>query len=68
LLSTLSRAAEWPEVEKQISKVVSILVTYEDDWALLQRSALFILSALYTLQVRILCMCACLFVWVGVRV
>ena len=42
-------------MEKQISKVVSILVTYEDDWALLQRSALFILSALYTLQVGTVC-------------
>lgn len=57
LLSTLARASDWPEVEKQISKVVSILVTYEDDWALLQRSALFILTALYTLQVKTLTQC-----------
>jgi transcription termination factor NusB len=57
LLSTLQRAADWPEVEKQISKVISILVTYEDDWALLQRSALIILTALYTLQVKTLTQC-----------
>eukprot|EP01034_Spumella_vulgaris_P030259 gene30259-37440_t len=47
LLSTLERADGWPEVELQISKVISVLVTYEDDWALLQRSAYAILSALY---------------------
>jgi hypothetical protein len=47
LLSTLARADGWPEVELQISKVISVLVTYEDDWALLQRSAYVILSALY---------------------
>ncbi|KAJ1444151.1 hypothetical protein B484DRAFT_388927, partial [Ochromonadaceae sp. CCMP2298] len=52
LLSTLARAGEWPEVEKQITKIVSVLVTYEEDWALLQRSATFILTALYTLQVK----------------
>lgn len=32
-------------------------MTYEDDWALLQRSALFILTALYTLQVKTLTQC-----------
>ena len=52
LLSTLSRAGEWPEVEIQISKVISVLVTYEDDWSLLQRSAIEILSSLYTLQLK----------------
>lgn len=57
LLSTLQRAAEWPEVERQISKVLSILVTYEDDWILLQRSAMIILTALYTLQVKTLTQC-----------
>jgi hypothetical protein len=56
-LSTLQRAADWPEVEKQISKVLSILVTYEDDWILLQRSAMIILTALYTLQVKTLTQC-----------
>eukprot|EP01034_Spumella_vulgaris_P022664 gene22664-28808_t len=52
LLSTLTRAGDWPEVELQISKVISVLVTYEDDWALLQRSAYVILSSLYTLQLK----------------
>jgi hypothetical protein len=52
LLSVLSRANEWPEVEMQISKVVSVLVAYEADWTLLQRSALAILSSLYTLQLK----------------
>lgn len=52
LLSVLSRCTEWPEVEMQISKVVSVLVTYEDDCTLLQRSALLILSSLYTLQLK----------------
>ena len=57
LLSTLQRASDWPEVEKQISKVVSVLVTYEDDWALLQRNALLILTTLYTLQIKTITQC-----------
>lgn len=52
LLSTLSRANEWPEIEKNISIVLSVLVTYEDDSTLLQRSAGTILTALYTLQIK----------------
>jgi hypothetical protein len=52
LLSTLSRTNDWPEVELQITKIISVLVTYEDDWALLQRSAHLILSSLYTLQLK----------------
>eukprot|EP01038_Epipyxis_sp_PR26KG_P008817 gene8817-11905_t len=52
LLSTLARSGDWPEVEIQISKVVSLLVTYEDDWSLVRRSAYLILSSLYTLQLK----------------
>lgn len=52
LLSTLSRASDWPDVELQISKVISVLVTHEDDWALLQRSAMVILTSLYTLELK----------------
>jgi hypothetical protein len=54
LLSTLPRAGEWPEVEKQLSKVIAILVAHEDDWGLLQRSSFDILTALYTLQIKTL--------------
>lgn len=52
LLSTLTRSGEWPEVEQQISKLVSVLIVFEDDWVLLQRSALLILSSLYTLRIK----------------
>ena len=52
LLSMLSRSGEWPEVEVEISKIVCVLVTYEDDWSLLQRSAYVILSSLYSLHLN----------------
>jgi hypothetical protein len=50
LLSTLlGRAGEWTDVTVSIAKVVCVLVTYEEDWALLQRSAMGILTALHAL-------------------
>ena len=54
LLSALGRCItnDWTDVELQISKLISILVTYEEDWQLVQRMAFEILSALYTLQLR----------------
>jgi hypothetical protein len=52
LLSVLQRSQEWPEVEMQISKLISVLVTYEDDYLFLQRSSLMILTSLYTLQAK----------------
>ena len=54
LLSALARCItnDWTDVELQISKLISILVTYEEDWQLVQRMAFEILSALYTLQLR----------------
>jgi hypothetical protein len=52
LLTVLQRSSEWPEVEMQISKLISVLVTYEDDYILLQRSSLMILTSLYTLQAK----------------
>jgi len=52
LLSTLPRVNDWPEIEKQLSKVISILVTYEEDRQLLRRNAGTILTALYTLQIK----------------
>lgn len=52
LLSLLPKAHDWPEIESQIFKIVSMLVSYEEDWALLQRSAMVILTSLYTLQLK----------------
>ena len=52
MLSALPRCAEWPEVEFQISKAISVMVTYEDDWGLLQRNAFDILSALHTFHTK----------------
>lgn len=52
LLTALPRCAEWPDVEIQISKAVSVLVTYEDNWQLLQKSALDILAALHSFHVK----------------
>lgn len=54
LLSAIARSIEsqWPDTEIQISKVVSLLVTYEDDSGLLLRSAYEILSTLHMLQIK----------------
>lgn len=52
LLVALTKCTEWPDVELQISKAISVLVTYEDNWALLQKSAYDILTALYMLQLK----------------
>ena len=52
LSPNLLHANDWLEVEIQIAKIISVLVTYEDDWALLQRNALAIVSFLYSLQVK----------------
>lgn len=52
LLSILPKAHDWPDIESQIFKIVSMLVSYEEDWALLQRSAMVILTSLYTLQLK----------------
>ena len=53
-LLTICRTLESPEVELQIAMIISVLVTYEDDWSLLQKSAYEILSELYTLQLKAL--------------
>jgi hypothetical protein len=51
MISLLSRSVETEvELELPVSKAISVLVTYEDDWALLQRSAYEIITSLYTLQ------------------
>eukprot|EP01033_Poteriospumella_lacustris_P004825 gene4826-3460_t len=52
LLTLLPKTHDWPEIESQIFKIVSMLVSYEEDWALLQRSAMVILTSLYTLQLK----------------
>ena len=52
LLQALTKYSEWPDIEVLISKVISVLVTYEDDWQLLTKSAFDILSSLYTLQLK----------------
>ena len=52
LLAAVARSSEWPEAEIQISKVISVVVTYEEDFALLHRSAFEILSVLNMLQLK----------------
>jgi hypothetical protein len=52
LLSALTRSSDWPDIEVQISKVISVLVAYEDDWQLLNRGAFDILSSLWQLQLK----------------
>jgi hypothetical protein len=51
LMTALVRCAalDWSEVEMQICRVVSVLVTYEEDWALLLKNSLEILTALQSL-------------------
>ena len=53
LLSTWSRVTllDWPEIEKQLLKVIAILVTYEEDRQQLRRNAGTILPALHKLQI-----------------
>lgn len=52
LLSIMDRSSNWPEVEVQISKLISVLVLHEEDWSLLSRCAELILYSLYTLQLK----------------
>ena len=51
LMTALVRCAalDWSEVEMQICRVVSVLVTYEEDWGLLLKNSLEILTALQSL-------------------
>ena len=53
LLSALTSYHDWEDVEMQISKVIAVLVMNEDDWQMLQRLAFEILSALYTLTIKL---------------
>lgn len=53
LLSALTSYHDWEDVEMQISKVIAVLVMNEDDWQMLQRLAFEILSALYTLTLKV---------------
>lgn len=54
LMTALVRcvALDWSEVEMQICRVVSVLVTYEEDWGLLQKNSLEILTAIQSLLVK----------------
>ena len=55
ILSALTRCADldWPEVEMLICRVVSVLVTHEEDWALLIKHAFEILTALQVLITKV---------------
>jgi hypothetical protein len=52
LLLALPRCQEWPEVAMQVSKAISILVTYEENWYILRRCAYDILNSLRILQIK----------------
>ena len=55
ILSALTRCVDldWPEVEMLICRVVSVLVTHEEDWALLIKHAFEILTALQVLITKV---------------
>lgn len=55
LMTALVRcvALDWSEVEMQICRVVSVLVTYEEDWMLLLKNSLEILTALQSLLIKV---------------
>ena len=55
LMTALVRcvALDWSEVEMQICRVISVLVTYEEDWMLLLKNSLEILTALQSLLIKV---------------
>eukprot|EP01035_Chromulina_nebulosa_P018081 gene18081-23729_t len=52
LLSSLTRASDWPEVEIYICTMICVLIIFEDDFKLLYNSAYDILTSLYILQLK----------------